>query len=84
MSVSLILIPAALAAVTAISAAGGIGALSQVGGDREVERDIEVDRAEAEGPRPVSVRTRMKDPDLLGDAHHEDRATATHQSCECG
>jgi hypothetical protein len=80
MSVSLILIPAALAAVTAISAAGGIGALSQVGGDREVERDIEVDRAEAEGPRPVSVRTRMKDPDLLGDALRDIGAAAVTQS----
>lgn len=76
MSVSLILIPAALAAVTAITATGGIGALTQTGGARDEDRTPEVDVAEGEGPRPVSVRTRMKDPDLLADALRDIGATA--------
>ncbi|WP_203580908.1 hypothetical protein [Microbacterium hibisci] len=74
MSVSLILIPAALAAVTAISAAGGIGALSQLGGDRESD-GAETGAVDDGGARPISVRTRMKDPDLLGDALRDLGAT---------
>lgn len=74
MSVSLILIPAALAAVTAITAAGGVGALSQLGGRQEEER-ADIGTTEAAGPHPVSVRTRMKDPDLLGDALRDIGAT---------
>lgn len=62
MSVSLILIPAALAAVSAIGAAGTAGILS-LGTTRD---DASVDPAE--GARPIAVRTRMKDPDLLGEA----------------
>jgi len=74
MSVSLILIPAALAAVTAITAAGGIGALAQTGGTRGGDR-AETDAVGEDGPRPVSVRTRMKDPDLLADALRDIGAT---------
>ena len=74
MSVSLILIPAALAAVTAITAAGGIGALAQTGGERDADRDG-TDTTIGTGPHPVSVRTRMKDPDLLGDALRDIGAT---------
>jgi hypothetical protein len=74
MSVSLILIPAALAAATAISAAGGIGALTQLGGSHG--DDAATDAATAEGgPRPIEVRTRMKDPELLGDALRDLGAT---------
>ncbi|MFD4957977.1 hypothetical protein [Microbacterium sp. NPDC058389] len=73
MSVTLILIPAALAAATAISAAGGIGALTQLGRDDEVGAAGEA--AAESGPRPVEVRTRMKDPDLLGDALRDIGAT---------
>jgi len=72
MSVTLILIPAALAAATAISAAGGIGALSQFGRDDETES---TGAAVESGPRPIEVRTRMKDPDLLGDALRDIGAT---------
>ena len=67
MSVTLILIPAALAAATAISAAGGIGAITQLGHGSETDEVGAVEAAES-GPRPIEVRTRMKDPDLLGDA----------------
>ena len=74
MSVSLILIPAALAAVTAITAAGGIGALSQTGGVHDADR-AGTDATTDTGPRPISVRTRMKDPDLLGDALRDIGAT---------
>ncbi|MBW9092533.1 hypothetical protein JNB62_02415 [Microbacterium jejuense] len=74
MSVTLILIPAALAAATAISAAGGIGALSQLG--REHEEDETATGGAESGPRPIEVRTRMKDPDLLGDALRDIGATA--------
>ncbi|GAA5210725.1 hypothetical protein [Microbacterium kyungheense] len=73
MSVTLILIPAALAAATAISAAGGIGALSQLG--REQEADETAGALTESGPRPIEVRTRMKDPDLLGDALRDIGAT---------
>jgi hypothetical protein len=66
MSVTLILIPAALAAATAISAAGGIGALTQLGRDEKAEETGAA--AALSGPRPIEVRTRMKDPDLLGAA----------------
>jgi len=72
MSVTLILIPAALAAATAISAAGGIGALTQLGRD---DADAHDDVAVESGPRPIEVRTRMKDPDLLGDALRDIGAT---------
>lgn len=75
MSVSLILIPAALAAVTAITAAGGIGALTQAGGTRDADH-AEADAVGDTGPRPISVRTRMKDPDLLGEALRDIGATA--------
>jgi len=75
MSVSLILIPAALAAVTAITAAGGVGALSQLGSTTDSDTGAGVRAADASGPRPVSVRTRMKDPDLLADALRDLGAT---------
>ena len=78
MSVSLILIPAALAAVTAITAAGGIGALAQTGGVRGAD-GAGTDPAAGTGPRPISVRTRMKDPDLLADALHDIGATEVTQ-----
>jgi hypothetical protein len=79
MSVSLILIPAALAAVSAVTAAGGAGILSLSGTDSSTddERAATADGTEA-GPRPIAVRTRMKDPDLLGDALRD--LGATHVS----
>ncbi|MGA7147063.1 MAG: hypothetical protein WBX17_01065 [Microbacterium sp.] len=65
MSVSLILIPAAIAAVTAISATGVGGVLSLAGRSEEKESaGADADTA----ARPVAVQTRMKDPELLGDA----------------
>lgn len=68
MSVTLLLIPAALAAATVAGTAGTAGVLSMLGGERaggEIEREDEVATA---APRPVEVRTRMKDPTLLADA----------------
>ena len=65
MSVSLILIPAAIAAVTAISATG-VGGILSLGGRAEAEDSSESEVGDA--ARPVAVQTRMKDPDLLGDA----------------
>ena len=59
MSISLLLIPAALAAATAVGAAGVVGAVGT----------IAVARGETpHGATPVAVRTRMKDPDLLAAA----------------
>lgn len=63
MSVSLILIPAAIAAVTAISATG-VGGILSLGGRAEAEESSDV----GDAARPVAVQTRMKDPELLGDA----------------
>ncbi|MBD3941176.1 hypothetical protein IF188_05620 [Microbacterium sp. NEAU-LLC] len=81
MSVSLILIPAALAAATAISAAGGIGALTQLGGAHEHDETPDAATADS-GPRPIEVRTRMKDPDLLGDALRDLGATHVTQAAD--
>lgn len=63
MSVSLILIPAAIAAVTAISATG-VGGILSLGGRSEAKESSDV----GDAARPVAVQTRMKDPELLGDA----------------
>ena len=78
MSVSLILIPAALAAVTAITAAGGIGALTQLGGARDAD-SAGTEATDDTGPRPIAVRTRMKDPDLLAAALRDIGATEVVQ-----
>lgn len=70
MSVTMLLVPAALAAATVAGTAGTAGVLSMLGGERargEIDRDREVGDATA-APRPVEVRTRMKDPTLLADA----------------
>ena len=72
MSISLLLIPAALAAAAAVGTAGVAGAASMVAGARE-DTDGAVGmvagaRGDGGGPTPVSVRTRMKDPDLLAAA----------------
>lgn len=75
MSVSLILIPAALAAVTAVSAAGGVGVLSLSGKQSATDDDRAIAADSDGGARPIQVRTRMKDPDLLGDALRDLGAT---------
>jgi hypothetical protein len=64
MSVSLILIPAALAAATVIGATGTAGILSLGDTEDEEAGASTAERGES-GPRPLAVRTRMKDPDLL-------------------
>jgi hypothetical protein len=67
MSVSLILIPAALAAAAVIGASGTAGILSLSAAEHQ-GADGRASQPDASGPRPVAVRTRMKDPDLLRDA----------------
>jgi hypothetical protein len=75
MSVSLILVPAALAAVTAVSAAGGAGILSLVGTQTTDEEPHTAVEESGGGAQPIQVQTRMKDPDLLGDALRDLGAT---------
>lgn len=60
MSISLILIPAALAAAAALGGTGVIGAIAATSGDR-------TDPGGGEAV-PISVQTRMKDPELLAAA----------------
>lgn len=67
MSISLILIPAALAAVAAVTATGTAGMIS-LSGDQTSSTEGRTATEDSGGARPVAVQTRMKDPDLLGAA----------------
>jgi len=73
MSVSLLLVPAALAVAGIVAGAGTAGALSQ----REKETQSSDPVA---GPTSVAVQTRMKNADLLGAALQDIGATQVAQS----
>lgn len=72
MSVSLLLVPAALAIAGVIGGAGVAGAMSQ--------REEETAPAGGGGPTSVAVQTRMKDASLLGAALHDLGAVNVHNS----
>ncbi|SCY60928.1 hypothetical protein SAMN05216488_2531 [Microbacterium sp. LKL04] len=61
MSISLILLPAALAAAAAVGGTGALGAIAMNSGAKSDPR------GESEAV-PIAVQTRMKDPDLLAAA----------------
>lgn len=69
MSVTLLLIPVALAAAAVAGTTGAAGALSMLGGEQAASHGGPGGRAgESDGARPVTVQTRMKDRGLLADA----------------
>jgi len=75
MSISLILLPAALAAAAAVGGTGALGAIALN------SRATSEPRGESEAV-PIAVQTRMKDPDLLAAALVDGVLTATIDGVE--